>query len=165
MKKLKEVGVVNLVVGLVLLAGLSLGARWWIADSTFFMNESLFDCLFEPSAAALRDLCLSPFFLPMAAFVWMYLSYTAAADPRDYRVAGRKVLPAVIPGVVLLVAELLAALLILPMIGKGQLTAEELEYAGVILAAYRDTNLLCLAADMVLYILAAIFLRPNRVMR
>lgn len=165
MKKLKEVGVVNLILGLVLLTALSLAARWWIADSTFYMNADLVEVLFDESAARLRDMCLYPFVLALAAFVWMYLNYTAAADRRDYRVAGRQVRHALIPGLVLLAAELVVALLLLPLLAGGQLTAEEAVYEGQILAAYRNTNLLCAAVDMVLYILAALFLRPNRVMQ
>lgn len=165
MKKLKEVGVVNLILGLVLLTGLSLAARWWIADSVFYMDASLVGLLFDENAAVLRDMCLYPFLLVVAAFVWMYLSYTAAANPNDYRVAGRRVRYALIPGIVLAAAEIVVALLILPMVASGRLTAEELVYEGQILAAYRNTNMLCAAADLVLYILAALFLRPNRVMK
>lgn len=165
MKKLKEVGIVNLIIGLLAVSALCVAARWFIADSTFFMNETLFDCLFETEAAALRDLCLWPAALPLIAFIWMYMNYTGAADPIDYRVAGRKAIHAVIPGLVLLVAELLVALLLLPLVGKGMLTPEELEYSSLILGEYRITNLLCMAADLVVYVVAALALRPNRVMK
>lgn len=165
MKKLKEVGVLNLIIGLVLLTGLSLAARWWISDSTFYMNATLVDILSDESASSLCAMCLYPFVLVLAAFVWMYLNYTAAADRRDYRVAGRQWKHAVFPGVVLAAAGILIALVILPMVASGQLSSEELVNEGQIMGAYRITNLFCTGADMVLYILASLFLRPNRVMK
>jgi len=164
MKKLKEVGVLNLIIGLVLLTGLSLAARWWIADAKFYMYLPQ-NVIGDENAARLSNMCLYPFLLLLAAFVWMYLSYTAAADRRDYRVAGRQWRHAVIPGVVLAAVSILVALLILPMVASGYLTTEELVNEGQIMSTYRLTNLFCTGADMVMYILASLFLRPNRVMK
>lgn len=163
MKKLKQVGITHLIIGLVLITALSLASRWWIADSTFYMNASLVDILFDESASRLRDMCLYPFILGLLTFVWMYLWYTHDADPRNFRVAGRQKKNALIPGAVLVVVELVVALLVLPLIATGQLQAEELAYEGQILAAYRNTNLFCMMVDVVLYALAAFFLRPDRV--
>lgn len=161
MKRLKEAGIRNLLLGLAILMVASAGLRYLLGTWLVYNNEALLDIMYDETAAALRFRNVIPgMILPVIAFVWMYLNYAGAIDWRAPHVTAHEKRHAVIPGIVLVVAEFLL-LVVWYYLTPGMLSMEEFIYRFTIVGEVLKASLAGAGVDILLYVLSALFLKPD----
>lgn len=163
--KLKEAGIRNLVIGLLGILVLSMGLRYGLGTWLVYDKESLLKLMYTETAQMLRIRNIFPgCVLPAVAFVWMYLNYSKAIDGTSPHVTAGEKIHSLIPGIVLFVAEAVIVV-VLYLVLPGALSQEELMFEYMIMNAFLSAAIAGAVADLILYAMAVVFLKPDILMK
>lgn len=161
MSRVKEAGIRNLVIGVILLFILSTGARYFLGSYLVYDEPALFECMYKETAERLRMAVLVPgIFFPLIFYAWMYFNYVRAINFIVPHIAAHEKRHAVIPGIALIAAEMIL-LFIQCLIEPNGFVPEELACKNMILGAFVKAGIFSCAVDLVLYILSWLFLKPD----